>query len=516
MVKDGLVQWVQTFNIAELLNYPKDDLEALLGKDFAVMKGYSQNNPHHRFDLLEHTVKTAEALDCDGITEIEALELRIAALFHDVGKPLVASDKNGRTVFYNHAAKSRDIAEKELCRYDLGRCSLGRILFYVEHHDDFISFKLKNDIKGKKKPFVFPITLETVYKRILKTQEAARNSCNYIPTIHDYSLLMRLCIADAKAQSIKVIQDGVQIDSLDDKLLRLKKIALHIAVIQNAEKESCDLHTHSVYSDGTDTPCELVSKAFESGLRVVALTDHNTIDGLNEFMEAAKKYEIVAVPGIEFSTEFEGHELHVVGLFINRSSHRKIDRYLRKAKEAKEESNRNLIENLKKDGYAVSYEELETYAGNGNINRAVIGQYLLKKGILSSVKEGFKTILSQKSGYYKPPMRPSTLDTIRFIKSIGAVAVLAHPLLDLSQEELEQFLPLAKESGVDAIESHYSLFTDAQRKWLAQIAADNNLLESGGSDYHGLGKPHISLGTGEGDLSVPMSFYLQLIKKFQP
>lgn len=140
---------------------------------------------------------------------------------------------------------------------------------------------------------------------------------------------------------------------------------------------------------------------------------------------------------------------------------------------------------------------------------------MLKKGILSSVKEGFKTILSKKSGYYKPPMRPSTLDTIEFIKSIGAVAVLAHPLLDLSQEELEQFLPLAKEAGVDAIESRYSLFTAAQRKWLAQIATDNNLLESGGSDYHGLGKPHISLGTGEGDLSVPISFYLQLIKKFQ-
>lgn len=516
MFKDGLVQWVQTLSVAELLNYPKEDLEALLGKDFTVMKGYSQNNPHHRFDLLEHTAKTVEALDCDGISEIETLELRIAALFHDVGKPLVASDKNGRTVFYNHAAKSREIAEEELSRFDLGRCSLGRILFYIEHHDDFISFKLKDDIEEKRNPFIFPITLETVYKRILKTQEVAKNNGNYIPTVHDYSLLMRLCIADAKAQSVKVFQNGVQIDSLEDKLVRLRKIVLHIALIQNAEKECCDLHTHSIYSDGTDTPRELVSRAFESGMRVVALTDHNTIDGLNELMEAAKEYEIVAVPGIEFSTEFGGHELHIIGLFINRSSHKKIKRYLSKAKEAKAESNRKLIENLNKDGYSVSYEELETYAGNGNINRAVIGQYLLSKGILSSVKKGFKTILSKESGYYIPPERPSTLDTIRFIKSIGAVAVLAHPLLDLSQEELAQFLPLAKEAGVDAIESRYSLFTDAQRKWLTQIAAYNNLLESGGSDYHGLGKPHISLGTGEGDLSVPISFYLQLIKKFQP
>lgn len=515
MIKDGLVQWVQTLNIAELLNYSKDDLETLLGKDFAVMKGYSQNNPHHCFDLLEHTVKTAEALDCNGISEIEALELRIAALFHDVGKPLVASDKNGRTVFYNHAVKSREIAEEELCRYDLERCSLDRILFYIEHHDDFISFKLKTDISGKGNPFIFLITLETVYNRILKTQDECRINCNYVPTVYDYSLLMRLCIADAKAQSVKVFKDGMQVDSLEDKLVRLRKIALHIAMIRNAEKERCDLHTHSVYSDGTDTPRELVSKAFASGLRVVALTDHNTIDGLNEFMGAAKNYEIEAVPGIEFSTEYEGHELHVVGLFINQSSHRKINRYLNKAKEAKDESNRNFIENLKKNGYAVSYEEIETYAGNSNINRAVIGQYLLSKGIIPSVQEGFKTILSKKSGYYIPPKRPSTLDTIKFIKSINAVAVLAHPLLDLSPDELQAFLPLAKEAGIDAIETYYSLFTDKQREWLTQIATDNNLLESGGSDYHGLGKPRISLGTGEGDLSVPVSAYLQMIKNFQ-
>lgn len=132
MTKDGLIHWVQTLNIAELLNYSKEDVDALLGKDFAVMRGYSQNNPHHCFDLLEHTVKTAEALDCNGISEIEVLKLRIAAMFHDVGKPLVASDKNGRTVFYHHAVKSREIAEEEPCRYDLERCALDRILFYIE------------------------------------------------------------------------------------------------------------------------------------------------------------------------------------------------------------------------------------------------------------------------------------------------------------------------------------------------------------------------------------------------
>lgn len=515
MAINGLVQWVQSINITELVNYTKNELAVRFGRDFAIMQGYSQNNPHHCYNLLEHTIKTVERLDFFGLNEIETNELLLAALYHDVGKPLVAFEKNGRTVFYNHSTKSREIAEQELAKHNLGHCSLGRILFYIEHHDDFISFKLKNTIKESKNPFVFPITIESVYGKIISTQDFCRKNGFYVPTIDDYLLLMRLCIADAKAQSKEVFQDGVLVDSLEQKLARLNTIISHIEIIRSANTESCDLHTHSVFSDGTDTPRELVSKAANSGLRVVALTDHNTIDGLDEFERAALKHEIDAIPGIEFSTEYESHELHIVALFIKKSVYKKINRFLSKAKEAKVESNRLLIQNLKNDGYPVSYEELEKYATNNNINRAVIGQYLLSKGIIPSVKEGFKTILSKESGYYIPPKRLSTLDTIKFIKSIGAIAVLAHPLLDLSLDELQRFIPVAKEAGLDGIETHYSLFTQEQSDQLSKIANENHLLKSGGSDYHGSGKPHICLGIGTGNLAVPVSTYLQMLKKFQ-
>ena len=515
MVRDILVQWDQSTNIPDLMNLSKNKLEELLGKEFALMKGYSQNNPHHCYDLLEHTIKTAEAIDCRGLTETETQELLIAALFHDIGKPVVAFGKNGHTVFYNHAVKSREIAEQELSKHNLGECSLERILFYIEHHDDFISFKLKSTIKGKKNPFVIPITLESVYGKIIDIQESCSRNGTYAPTVYDYILLMRLCIADAKAQSLKVFQDGILIDSLEQKLARLNTIVSHIKAIYAAGTEHCDLHTHSVFSDGTDTPRELIAKASASGLCALALTDHNTIDGLDELVRAAKNYEIDVVPGIEFSTEYQDHELHIVALFVKKSAYKMINEHLKKAKEAKEESNRTLMQKLMDDGYAVSYDELKAYATTNNINRAVIGQYLLTKGIISSVKDGFETILSEKSGYYIPPKRPSTLDTIKFIKSIDAIAVLAHPLLDLSPNELQKFIPLAKDAGIDAIETYYSLFSKEQQEWLSKIANENNLLESGGSDYHGSVKPHITLGSGKGNLAVPVSVYLQMLRKFQ-
>lgn len=516
MGEETLVQLVQSFDFSKLLNLSKEKLEALLGKDFAMMQGYSQNNPHHCYDLLEHTLRTVAALNCDDLSESESIELKIAALYHDIGKPAVAFEKNGRTVFYNHAIKSRKIAETQLGKHNLEEYSLGRILFYIEHHDDFISFKLKADVKDNKNPFVRPITLETVYKKILETQEDCRNRACYVPMIRDYLRLMRLCIADAKAQNSKVVQDGLLIDSFERKLARLNAISEHIRVIETAETQICDLHTHSVFSDGTDTPSQLVKKAAAKGLRAVALTDHNTIGGLDQFIEAAKKFSIAAVPGIEFSTEFNGRELHILGLFINKNQYKRVTCYLEKFRLAKEESNRSLIKKLQEIGYDVTYEELKAFATNDNINRAVIGQYLVNKGIIISVKEGFKSLLSKNSGYYIPPQRPSTIDTIKFIKSIGALSVLAHPLLNLTVDELKAFLPSAVEAGIDAIETYYSLFVEEQQRTLLQIANENGILTSGGSDYHGNVKPHISLGSGTGSLFVPLSTYLKLVQKLQP
>jgi len=215
-------------NILCLLDKSKQYLENLFGSDFALMQSYSQNNPHHCYTLLEHTLQTLKSLDSEGLSETECNELQIAALYHDVGKPKVAFEKNGKTVFYNHAVESMRIAKIELEKYDLKDCSVEKILFYIEHHDDFISFKLKSDIKDNKNPYIIPITFENVQKKILETQKMCKTNNAYVPTLRDYELLMRLCVADVKAQRKEVFQDGKLIDSMVAKLKRIDLICRHI------------------------------------------------------------------------------------------------------------------------------------------------------------------------------------------------------------------------------------------------------------------------------------------------
>ena len=136
------------------------------------------------------------------------------------------------------------------------------------------------------------------------------------------------------------------------------------------------------------------------------------------------------------------------------------------------------------------------------MNRAVIGAEIFRLGYADSVKDAFGKYLSAKRGYYVPSRRPDALETIRFIKSIGAVAVLAHPFLNLEEEELRQFLSEAE--GLDGMEVYYALFDEDQTALAERIAEEFGLLKSGGSDFHGENKPDIRIGCGKGKLRVPM------------
>lgn len=487
------------------------ELQQLLEKPFSVMQGYLQNNPHHCYDLLEHTLRTVTSLDCTNLSPNEATELKVAALFHDIGKPNVAFEKEGRTVFYNHARESKKIAESILQHIGFEGVELDRICFFIQRHDDFISFKLKTEVEEDSNPFIKPITIKSVYQKMRATQNECKDNKQYVPSFYDFKLLLRLCLADAKAQSPQVIQNGVLVDSFELKAAKLQAITRIIDSIIHSDAECCDMHTHSVFSDGTDTPTQLVQKAEQAGLVTIALTDHNTIKGLSELITASKTSTVDVIPGIEFSTEHDNKELHIVGLFIKNRYYQKVQTFLDNVRMAKAKSNEMVITNLRNAGYNVDYKELQQFAQKDNINRAVIALYLVEKGILTNVKEGFDTILSTTAGYYIPPKRLPTLEAIKFIKSIGAIAVLAHPLIDMRVEELIKFLPEAKKCGLDAIETCYSLYDEETQSIAQELALKNGLLFSGGSDYHGNVKPHISLGIGKGNLNIPLKYYLELV-----
>ena len=265
----------------------------------------------------------------------------------------------------------------------------------------------------------------------------------------------------------------------------------------------CDLHTHSVFSDGTDTPAQLIDGAQQLGLTAVALTDHNTIAGLPDFLAAGQGSGVKAVPGCEFSTDYNGTELHILGLYIQPAHFETVTDLLEKAQRDKEESNRNLVAALNEAGYEICYEKVAARS-QGSVNRAHIAAELMENGYISSIQEAFQSLLTKKRGFYKPPQRIGAYECIRFIKSIGAKAVLAHPFLNLKEEAaLRAFLPEAVEAGLDGMEVVYSKFTPEQTALAHQIAEEHGLAFSGGSDYHGENKPDIALGVGRGALRVP-------------
>ena len=272
----------------------------------------------------------------------------------------------------------------------------------------------------------------------------------------------------------------------------------------------CDLHTHSVFSDGTCTPGQIVDMAVEMGLSAVALCDHNTVAGLPDFFAGAQGKPIEAVGGIEISTEYQDKDLHIVGLFIDPERYEEIAAFMEEANRRKLESNRKLVCDLNSLGYELDYEELCVRNPEGNINRAHIAAVLTEKGYTASIKEAFSRLLAEDKGIYQAPKKIGTMEAIAYLRSIGAVTILAHPFYDFTEQELEEFLPEAKAAGLDAMETLYSSFDAQQRAAAQRIAEKYGVLPSGGSDFHGANKPDIALGRGKGDLFVPESFFTAL------
>lgn len=270
--------------------------------------------------------------------------------------------------------------------------------------------------------------------------------------------------------------------------------------------KTCDLHTHSVYSDGTWTPEQLLDGARKLGLSAIALTDHNTVAGLPSFIEAAKGKMVEAIPGIEFSTDYGKKDIHILGLFIRPEHYDDITRRLAIAQQEKEKSNVDLVQNLSRAGYRVDFDRIQAQTRGGQFNRAHVAAELVRLGYAVSREDAFDNILAPEHGFYHPPKRMTSFECISYIKSMGAVSVLAHPFLNFSEEELRVFLNQAVSCGLDAMETDYSEY-DGQTTALAKrMAEEYGLLRSGGSDFHGGNKSGIALGIGFGNLVVPMEY----------
>lgn len=274
-----------------------------------------------------------------------------------------------------------------------------------------------------------------------------------------------------------------------------------------------DLHTHSTRSDGTLTPAELIRYAAQKGLAAIALTDHDTIDGIEEAVQAARSLSSQdpdalvpeVIPGVELSTEYRGKDIHIVGLFIDWQNREFADR-LRGFADARIYRNRKMCSLLTENGCPVSYEDLEAAFPDTVITRAHFAQYLLDRGMISSIDEAFRKLIGDDCPCFVPREKITPHDAVRFLLRFGGVPILAHPLqYKMGETELDALAASLTGLGLDGIEVYYSTHRQADTANLSRIAEKYGLLLSGGSDFHGTRKQNLDLGTGYGHLYVPDS-----------
>ncbi len=272
-----------------------------------------------------------------------------------------------------------------------------------------------------------------------------------------------------------------------------------------------DLHTHSNCSDGSMTPTELVAHAAERGLAAIALSDHDTIAGIDEAIEAGKRFGVEIVPAIEFSVQSET-ETHILGFYIDHKS-QLIKDALEKINSVRYQRTVNTCNKLRELGFDVTMEEAMAIAPSGIIGRAHFARILVEKGYTQSVKEGFDKYLANGRPAYDGTQYLTAPDAVKLINDLGGVSFVAHPhLIRLDDAELRDFLVQLKSCGLCGIEGYYNEYTPEMQDYFQKLAVDLGLEICGGTDYHAKMKPHIEIGIGQGDMQIPYSV-LENIKR---
>ncbi len=264
-----------------------------------------------------------------------------------------------------------------------------------------------------------------------------------------------------------------------------------------------DLHVHSCYSDGTMTPAELVEYALKKNLAAIALTDHDTIEGVSEIMNAAGGKDLKVIPGVELSVDYKGTEIHILGYHIDFRNSELNDTLVRVA-DIRDKRNEKMCALLNEGGYPITYRELLDECGENVITRAHFAHFLIRRNAVASVEEAFNGPLNVKSPYYVVREYLGPAEAISLIKKHGGIAVLAHPLLyKFSVSQLHEMCEALKILGLEGIEVMYSTNKGTDEAFVNKLAKEHDLIVTGGSDFHGSNKSHIEMGSGMGTLRVP-------------
>ena len=279
---------------------------------------------------------------------------------------------------------------------------------------------------------------------------------------------------------------------------------------------SIDLHIHSTASDGTLTPSEIVTRARKLGLAAIAITDHDTVDGVHQILSNGTPSDIHYMTGVELSTTpppaFPSRgSLHLLGYGF-RHDDPELARELQKLQDARRNRNPQIIAKLQALGIDIRVDELDTPDGQRQTGRPHIAMLLLEKGVVTSVDEAFDRFLGNDGPAYVDKYRIDCRRAIHIIRQAGGVPVLAHPALihPARNWSLDTLVATLKSHGLQGLEVYYPEHSDAETRRFHALARKHGLLMTGGTDFHGAIKPSVELGRAEGGFSVPFHLYEQL------
>ena len=264
-----------------------------------------------------------------------------------------------------------------------------------------------------------------------------------------------------------------------------------------------DLHLHTTHSDGTLSPSDLVDLCAQKGLKVIAISDHDSTEGVAEAQEAAARHGIEIIPAIELSTDVPDNEIHMLGYFVDMED-AGFQELLRSFRAGREDRGREMVERLSSLGLEITWEEVEGIADGAAVGRPHIAQAMIERGYVSEWQEAFERYIGRTGPAYVERTRLEPEEAIQVLLDNGALPVMAHPLYYEREDTqiLRRIVSQLKDAGMVGLEVHYGEFSDGEIQMLANIAAEFDLIPCGGSDYHASGKP------GEimpGEAGPPMS-----------
>jgi predicted metal-dependent phosphoesterase TrpH len=264
-----------------------------------------------------------------------------------------------------------------------------------------------------------------------------------------------------------------------------------------------DLHVHTTASDGTMRPAEVVKYAQKKGLRAIAITDHDTIEGLGEAIHEGNELGFEIIPGVELSVDSPTGTMHVLGYYIDPASAELAGKLLI-LQQARMERNLTIIEQLRGLGINMELSEVKAAPEHGQIGRPHFAHTLVKKGYARNIQDAFDRYFGKGKPAYAEKFRFAPEEAMHFIGTAGGITVLAHPftLNQPLRKDLEPLIMTLKEKGLEGIEVFYPEHSEGQTRLYRSLAQKHGLLLTGGSDFHGITKDDVDLGEGYGDVEM--------------